>query len=62
MSLRNHELDGWFRSLMGRGNFRGGGVAHCKVWGHAVVSSAKMTEPIECRLGFGLGWDQGSMC
>jgi len=36
---------------VGRGNFEGGGAAHCRVQGHSAVSCAKSAEPIEMPFG-----------
>ena len=40
---------------MGRVNFEGGGAAHCKAYGHSVVSCAKTAEPTEMLFGL---WTQ----
>jgi len=45
------------RSPVGRGNFGGRG-AHCKVWGHSVVTCVKTAEPIV--MPFGLSARSGS--
>jgi len=42
----NHALDG-SRYPMGRSNFEGEGLAHCKVQRHSAVSFAKMAELIK---------------
>jgi len=47
---------------MGRGNFEGEGVSHCKLQGHSALCShlCKMAEPIEVLfMGCALGWAQG---
>jgi len=42
----NHVLDWAPDSPMGRGNFKGKGATHCKVWGHSAVTCAKTAELI----------------
>ena len=39
------------RSPIGMDNFKGRGTAHCKVWQHSAVISAKMAELIEMPFG-----------
>jgi len=47
---RNHVLDG-VQIPIRSGNLEGKGEAHCKVYGHFVVSCAKTAEPIEMPFG-----------
>ena len=51
VGVRNHVLDGDQHPPMGRGNFEGESVAHCKVWGRSSVSCAKTAEMIEVPFG-----------
>jgi len=58
----NHVLDGGPYPRMGRGNFKGGRCAHCKVWGHSVVIYVNTAEPIEMPFGLWARKAVGIMC
>jgi len=45
-----------------KGEFWGGGAAHCKVWGLSAVSCTKRLNRSRRPLGCGLWCVQGSMC
>jgi len=46
---------------MGTGNYERGKGWPIESIGHSALSCAKTSQPIECHLGFGLGWAQESM-
>jgi len=60
---RNHVLDGVPDPLMGRGNFEmGKGCPIVKYRDTLPSSVQKRRNRSRCRLGYGLGWAQGTMC